>query len=136
MERSELDSASTADLVKLASEQVRELVREEIRLAKAEMVHKAKRAGVGAGMLGAAAALALFALPAVLTAAGLALALVIPGWAAALVVFGAVMLVAGIAAIAGVSLLKRGQLAPQSAIRGVRADLNAVSMAFKERRHA
>lgn len=136
MERSELDSASTGDLVKLASEQIRELIREEIRLAKVEMTAKAKRAGVGAGMLGTAAALALFALPALLVAGGLGLANVMPGWAAALVVFGGLIVVAGIAAGAGVVLLRRGMPAPQGAIRGVRADLNAVSMAFKERRHA
>ena len=43
---------STGDLVKLLSEQVTVLVRDELKLAQVEMTRKGKQAGVGAGMLG------------------------------------------------------------------------------------
>src|SRR5262245_7530413 len=47
-------SASTADLVKLASEQVSQLIRDEMALARMEMQTKAKRMGLGAGLFGGA----------------------------------------------------------------------------------
>ena len=43
---------STGDLVKLLSEQVTVLVRDELKLAQLEMTRKGKQAGFGIGMLG------------------------------------------------------------------------------------
>jgi hypothetical protein len=61
------DGASTAELVKLASEQISRLVREELALARTEMTAKAKRAGSGAGLFGGAGVVALYGAAALLT---------------------------------------------------------------------
>jgi hypothetical protein len=52
-------AASTSDLVSQAAAQISTLVRDELALAKAELAEKGKRAGLGGGLLGGAAALAL-----------------------------------------------------------------------------
>jgi hypothetical protein len=46
---------SAGELVKQVSEQVSVLMRDELKLAQLEMTRKGKRAGMGIGMLGAAA---------------------------------------------------------------------------------
>lgn len=46
---------SAGDLIKLMSEQVSALVRDELKLAQLEMTRKGKQAGMGAGSLAAAA---------------------------------------------------------------------------------
>jgi hypothetical protein len=50
---------STGELVKLVTEQVSVLVRDELKLAQLEMSGKAKQAGKGAGMLGGGGLVAL-----------------------------------------------------------------------------
>jgi hypothetical protein len=51
--------ASTAELVGSLTEQIGTLVRDEVRLAQAEITQKAKRLGVGAGLFGGAGLVAL-----------------------------------------------------------------------------
>src|SRR5438874_8962855 len=50
------EDVSVAELVKQLSEQTSRLERQEVELAKAELAVKGKRAGLGAGMFGGAAA--------------------------------------------------------------------------------
>jgi Flp pilus assembly protein TadB len=137
MAHSDLATASTADLVKLATEQIRDLVREEVNLAKAEMAEKGKQVGTGAGMFGVAAGLAFFGTGVLLAAATLALALVLPAWAAALIVAGVLFVCAVVLVVLGRSHVRRSvPAAPQDTIKSVRADLSAVSAAVRSRRHA
>ena len=82
----ELREHSTGDLVKQLSQQVSTLVRQEVELAKAEMGEKGKKAGVGIGMFGGAAAAALLALGSLTAFLILILDLAMPAWAAALIV--------------------------------------------------
>jgi uncharacterized membrane protein YqjE len=111
-------------LVHHLTEQVPALVRSEVRLAQAELADKGKRAGVGAGVLGAAGVLALFGLGALVTAAILALALVLPAWASALVVAAVLFVAAGVAAVVGRARVRAAIPAkPELAIDGVRRDL-------------
>ncbi len=114
-------------LVHDLSTQIPELVRSEMRLAQAELAEKGKRAGLGAGLFGAAGVVALYAVAVLLAAAILALSLVLPAWAAALVV--GVLLLAG----AGVLALKgKGEVAqatpaaPERAIAGIKEDVQTV----------
>jgi hypothetical protein len=51
--------ASTAELVGSLTEEIGTLVRDEVRLAQAEITQKAKRLGVGAGLFGGAGLVAL-----------------------------------------------------------------------------
>ena len=62
------------------------LVRDEMRLAQAEMTQKGKKAGLGIGLFSVAGLLAFFGLAVLITTAILALALVLPAWLAALIV--------------------------------------------------
>ncbi|HEX6869918.1 MAG TPA: phage holin family protein [Micromonosporaceae bacterium] len=131
---SPLTSASTADLVKLATSQVSNLVRDEIELAKMELQAKARHAGAGAGMFAAAGVLSGYGLGALLVCLGLLLALVLPGWAAALIVAGAIFLVAAMLVLIGRSQLKQaGPPVPAGAVAGVKADVAAVSDALRHR---
>jgi MFS family permease len=126
-EPSELRALPVGELVGRLTDQVSTLVRDEMQLARLELRDKAKRAGVGAGLLGAGAAAALLAGGALVAAAILALALVLPGWAAALVIGGAVALVAGLLALAGRLQVKRATpLAPTEAVDGLTRDVKVV----------
>src|SRR4028118_1678002 len=82
------EDASTAQLSARLTEQISRLVRDEARLAQAEVTQKAKRLGVGAGLFGGAGLFAFFGLAALITTAILALALVLPAWLSALLVAG------------------------------------------------
>ena len=106
---------------------IRELIAAEIESLKAEVIGKLKAAGIGAGFLVTAGAFAFFAVL-VLTAAGvLALAIVVPAWAAALIVGAALLLLAGIAAAVGVAQLKHGvPPTPTETIESVKEDVRVV----------
>lgn len=106
---------------------IRELITAEIDSLKSEVVGKLKAAGIGAGFLVAAGAFALFAVL-VLTAAGiLALALVVPAWAAALIVGAVLLVLAAIAAAAGIGQLKHGvPPTPTQTMESVKKDVRVV----------
>ncbi|MET0418078.1 MAG: phage holin family protein, partial [Actinoplanes sp.] len=91
----------TGQLVTQLTEQVSTLVRDELTLARIEMVEKGKRAGKGAGLLGGAGVVALYGVGALLVTAGAALALVMPVWLAALIVTVVLFAAAGVAALVG-----------------------------------
>ncbi len=55
------EERSAGELVKLLSDQVSVLVRDELKLAQLEMTRRGKQAGVGIGMLGGSALAALYA---------------------------------------------------------------------------
>lgn len=115
--------ALLADIPGLMSE----LIAAEIEQLKAEITGKLKAAGVGAGLVVVAGAFAFFAILAMLAAAVLALALVLPAWAAALIVGGALLLIAGVAAAIGIAQLKRGvPPTPTDTIESVKKDVRTV----------
>lgn len=129
-----MSEQTTAELVRQASEQISRLVREELQLAKAEMAYKGRHAGFGLGMFGGAAVTLHYAMFALLVAAGLGLANVIPGWAAALVVGAGLLVIAGIQALVGRGQLKRSTpIAPKRSIDGVRDDIDSVKTAVEKR---
>jgi hypothetical protein len=85
---------------------------------------------MGAGMFGAAAMFALYGVAALLAGAILAIALVLPGWAAALIIGGGLMLLAGLLVAVGRRNLRNAlPAAPRETIDSVRADVSAVSSA-------
>lgn len=126
---------STAELVRQAGEQISTLVRDELAQAKAELSEKGRRAGLGIGMFGGAAVMLHYALGALLVAAGLGLAEVMPGWAAALVIAAILLLIAGIEAVVGRMQLKRATPpVPDRTMESVRADIDSVKTAVEERK--
>ena len=92
---------SVSDLVKELSEQTSTLVRQEMRLAQAELQEKGKRAGIGAGMFGASGLVAFFGTATLIAAAVLALATAVDAWLAAVIVGVVLLAVAGVAALLG-----------------------------------
>ncbi|PZG23074.1 hypothetical protein C1I95_04200 [Micromonospora craterilacus] len=128
---------STTELVQRAAEQVSRLVRDELMLARAELTQKGKHAGIGIGLLAGGGALAFFGLGALITAAILLLALVLPAWAAALIVAAGVFLLAGVFALVGKQQVARAvPPVPQATVRSLRADVDVVSAAVKDGRRA
>jgi uncharacterized membrane protein YqjE len=120
--------ASLAELISRVSDDAKKLVRAEVALAKAELSGKAKAAGIGAGMFGAAGVIVWFAVAVLIAAAVLGLAVVWPYWLAALVVGVALFLFAGLLVLVGRGALRRAQpLAPTQAIESVKADIAAIS---------
>jgi uncharacterized membrane protein YqjE len=84
--REDLRDQSFGDLFKQLSEQASTLVRQEAELAKTELREKGKRAGVGAGLVGAGGVLALGAFGALTAMLILVLALWVEAWLACLIV--------------------------------------------------
>lgn len=114
-------------LVHQLTEQVPQLVRSEVKLAQAELAEKGKRAGIGVGMFSAAGLLAFFALATLIATAVLALDLVLPAWAAALVVALVLLAIAGIAALLGKNKVQSATPAkPERAMEGMRQDVQTI----------
>lgn len=123
----ELRELSTGELVSQLSEQVSHLVRDELRLAQAELKQKGRQAGLGTALTGAAGVLSLFGLSALVVAVIAALALVLPVWAAALIVGAVLLLLAGVLAWTGIGQVKRGTpLTPNEAITSTKRDIETV----------
>ncbi len=115
------------ELLKRASEQTSQLVREELRLAQLEMQQKAKHAGIGAGMLGAAGIVALFGVAVLIACIVLALATAMDAWLAALIVALVLLAAAGGMALAGKKEVAEAAPAkPERAIDSVQDDIEEI----------
>jgi hypothetical protein len=125
---------STAELVQRATEQMSQLVRDELALARAELTEKGKHAGIGVGLFGGGGALALYGLGALIAAIVLLLALAVPAWVAALIVAVVLFAVAGVLALVGRKQVRQAvPPVPTAAARSVRADVDTVTSAVKDR---
>jgi uncharacterized membrane protein YqjE len=118
---------SAGDLIKLMSEQVSTLVRDELKLAQLEMTRKGKQAGIGAGMLGGSGVIALYGLGCLIACVVIAISGTVAAWLAALIVGVALLVVAGIAALVGKSRLQRATPpVPQEAVHSVKTDIDEI----------
>ncbi|MFF8097590.1 phage holin family protein [Streptomyces sp. NPDC016675] len=123
---------SVGELVGQATEQLSRLVRQEVALAKMELAEKGKRVGRGGGMLGAAGAIAYVGLIALAGTGVAALSLVLPVWAAALIVTAVLFVIAGVLAMTGRSQLRRAAPPkPEKTLGSVRTDVDVI----RERAH-
>jgi len=115
---------STADLVKDLSRDVSDLVRQEIELARAEMMEKGKKAGVGAGMFGGAALLGAAAVGGSMATIIIVLDLWMPLWLAALITTALYAAVAAVLALRGRDELKEtGSPIPEKTRESVKEDI-------------
>lgn len=106
---------------------VTDLVKGEIDQLKAEMIVKLKALGIGAGLIAAAAVVLLFMVGVLLTATILGLAVVMPGWLAALLVALLLLIIAAIIGLLGYRKLKGGlPPIPEKTIKSVRRDIDTV----------
>lgn len=120
----DVTDASIGDLVQRLSQQTATLVRQEMHLAQAELKEKGKRAGIGAGLFGAAGVVALAALGALVAGLILAIGEVVDMWISAFIVTGALALVAGIMALIGKSQVAQATPPkPEKTIESVQADV-------------
>jgi uncharacterized membrane protein YqjE len=121
------EDASTGQLISQLTEQISRLVRDEARLAQAEVTQKAKRLGVGAGLFGGAGLFAFLGLATLVATAVLLLDLALPAWAAALIVAVVLFAVAGILALVGKKDVQKGSPpVPTEAIASTKADIATV----------
>lgn len=112
-----------ADLPGLVSD----LIAAEIEQLKAELKQKFTALGVGAGLIAGTAVVLLFMVGVLLTAAILALSLVMPGWLAALLVAVVLLLIAALLGWIGYRKLQAGMPpVPTETIASLQKDLNVV----------
>jgi hypothetical protein len=97
---------STTRLISDLPRLIVDLVQDELAALKKEITARIARAGIGAGLIAGAAFVGFFALAVFVAAAVIALSLVVPGWAAALITVGGLILIAAILAAIGVRTLK------------------------------
>ena len=106
---------------------VTDLIHREIELVKVEVTTKLKALGKGSALLVTAVVVLLFMIGVLLTSAVLALSLVMPGWAAALVVAAALLIIAAILAWIGYRILKKGvPYYPVESLDSLKKDLRAI----------
>ncbi|HET6549432.1 MAG TPA: phage holin family protein [Solirubrobacter sp.] len=111
------------ELVKDLASQTSTLVRQEIRLAQAEVTEKGKVAGKGAGMLGGAAVAALLGLGALTALLIVVLDSFLPLWLAALIVGLVWLAVAAVLAQAGRSALQSATPPAPQTVETVKEDI-------------
>ncbi|MDQ0757716.1 phage holin family protein [Streptomyces canus] len=112
------------DLVQRASQQLSQLVRDEMRLAQAEMTQKGKRFGKGGGLFGGAGLVGVLTLQALVATVIAALSLVMDVWVAALIVTGVLAAVTALMATLGKQQIsKASPPAPEQTMDSVKADV-------------
>lgn len=94
---------------------IQDIVRAEVRLAKAELGEELKAARSGGVLVGAGAVAAIFSALFLLLACVYALARVVPDWAAALIVAAAAGVAAAVTLGLGLKRFKTIQAAPKTA---------------------
>jgi hypothetical protein len=122
------EERSIAALMNDLTEQAGRLIRTEATLAAREMAVKAKRGARGIGAFSVAGVLAGYAGMALLACVILALATVMSGWLAALLVGGGLLVIAGLAALVGRAQLRKAlPPTPEDTIARVREDIAVVT---------
>lgn len=121
------DGPGTFELLAKLPHQIVTLIKIELDNAKREIASKAKRTGIGAVAIVVALFFVFFALEALVVAAIAAFALIWPVWLSALVVALGLLLLAGMAILGGVLLIKRSVPVPKGAISRVEGDFEALS---------
>lgn len=119
-------SASTGQLISQASDQLSDLVRSEMQLARAELMESVKHAGKGGGLFGAAGIAALYGLGVLIVAAVLGLSVALDAWLAALIVGIVLLAAAGVAALAGKHEVTQATPPVQQTRDSVKADIETV----------
>lgn len=123
---------SVSELLQRLSQQMATLVREEIRLAQAELKEKGKKAGIGVGLFGAAGLVGLYAAGAAVAGIVLLIAQAVATWIAAFITAGALAVIAAVMALAGKSKVEEATPPkPDAAIQSVQADVAEI----KEKAH-
>ncbi|HCG2963607.1 TPA: phage holin family protein [Corynebacterium striatum] len=111
--------ASVGQLVSNATEQMSQLVRSEVELAKTELAASAKKGGIGAGMFGVAGTIALYSSFFFFFFLAELLDLWLDRWAAFLIVFLIMLVLAAIVGFIGFKNIKKVK-APEKTIQSTK----------------
>ena len=106
----DLKERPLGELLKQLSQETATLVKQELDLAKAEVAETGKKAGLGAGLVGAAGIVGFLALGAFTATLILVLDTFLPAWVAALIVTIVYAAVAGVLGMRGKEKVK--EIAP------------------------
>jgi uncharacterized membrane protein YqjE len=118
------------------ADQTTTLVRKEIALAKVELTEKGKKAGVGAGMFGAAGLFGAGAFAALTACAIWALSKAVAGWLAALIVGVVYAAIAAVLALRGRKQVQQAAPVPEQAVETTKEDLEWLKTRAKSGRNA
>lgn len=123
---------SIGTLFAAVTTQLRAIILGEVELYKLKITDLAQRFSGGAALLVTAAVLALYALGWALHSAELALALVLPSWAASLIVVGVLAVIAIILAAVGAIKVKKANAYREVVQDEIRTSLNSDVDAIKK----
>ncbi len=112
---------------------VTELIKSELEQLKRELLRKLKHAGIGIGLLAVAAVFAFFATGVLTAAAILGLAVVLPGWLAALIVAAVLLVFVAVFVLLGVRELGKGSPEPTETISSIKRDVRVIKGTTKRR---
>lgn len=116
------NNRSLGELLAELSQETAELVRQEVRLAEAEITQKAYRAGKNVGFLIAGGALAYAGLLAVVAGMIMRLGRTVRPWLSAILVGLSVAGAGGLLALKGIDALRREGVAPQETVETLQED--------------
>ena len=117
-------TAPVSDLIRSLVADLVSLARHEADLVKIELKHKMSSAGAAAGMFVVAGLVALFGLATLIAASVLALAIVLPAWAAALIVGVVLFAVAAALVLAGRAKIRTATpLTPKRSLDAAQEDI-------------
>jgi hypothetical protein len=123
----ETDSQGLGAAVKEVAERTSSIVRLELELAALELKRKVVSLGFGIGFALGAAVMLVFMVAFVYAAIGAALSLVMPTWAALLVVAGILLLKVAVLGLLALTRIKRGTPpVPEQAIREAKLTTEAL----------
>lgn len=129
------DDRSVGELVQQLSRQTSTLIRQEMRLAQAELQEKGKRAGIGAGMFGGAGVVALYGVGALIAGVIMLVGTALEPWLAAVIVGVVLLAVAGVLALTGKKQVNRATPPkPEQAMESVQRDIDEVKARARHER--
>ena len=122
---------SIKEIIEVLRPQLQELTDKQLELARTELAPVGKRAGLAAGLL-VAGGVFMFVFLIFLSLTGVYLLnLLLPLWVSALIVSGILLLVGGILAGAGASILRNLDPKPHRTIRTLQQNVNWVKGQFR-----
>jgi len=127
MEREDIHDLSVRELTAQLGEQLPQLMRDQVALARAELFARAKQAMFGSGLMVAAAVVGVGGWLAMVAAAIAGLAGALPVWASALIVGGVLAAVAGVLVQLGRSRLARSMPPLEVTADSVRRELGELT---------
>lgn len=114
---------SAGEIVKDIVASAQDIIRSEVRLAKAEIREESRKAMQAGMAFGAGAVMALFGVGFLLATVTALLALVMPWWAASLIVGGVLAIAGTIGIIAGINRWKEVHPTPEKTITDVKENV-------------